>query len=146
MISNPLYIKHECEIKSLCNKLQDTLDKLPGCSENETMEETEIRYALQKAADALNDAVRKIEYFQLPVKEGCLEKLNNNKFQLNFYDGTLPHTFSCGSSIEIYIDDPEANIEPGWYAGRVEHNGQGYYFYEHGKPMLSSGMKARIRY
>lgn len=143
MITKPLYIENRFEIKHLAEKLQNTLDKLPGCSESETMEETEIRHALQKAADTLYDTAREIEYFQLSVKEGYLEKLSNDKFQLVFNDEMLPHVFSCGSPIEVYLDDSE---EPGWCAGRVEHNGQGYYFYGPGKPMLYAGMKARIRY
>ena len=147
MIRNKLYVANEYEIKSLAQKLQDTLYKLPGNHTDEAMEETEIRYALDKAQEALSDAQRAIEYFTKPVHQGVLVQNNNGKFVLKFDDGGSSYPFSCGSSIEIYLAyDLE---ESGWYAGRVEHttrDGQtGYYFYGPGKPFLYSCMKARIR-
>lgn len=150
MIRNQLYTKHLKNISTLAEELNSTLDKLPGCSDDETMEETEIRYALNHAAEKLNDAKIAIEHFSKPAKEGHLRENSSGKFEIDFKKGDSSYPLSCGNDLEVYLEeDPEKNIEAGWYAGRVEHttmNGQtGYYFYGPGKPFLYSGMKARQR-
>lgn len=56
MIRGKLYTKYLQDISNLAKKLDNALDELPSCSDGETMEEQEIRYALQRVADKLNDA------------------------------------------------------------------------------------------
>lgn len=143
MIKSNLYKAHFNEISSLANKLSDTLDELPSC--DESMEECEIREALYKAAEALSDAKDAIEYFSKTAEEGTLKLTSSGKFVMAFKNGEESYPLSCGRRIEVYLDeDPSKHIDSGWYVGRVEHNGQ-YYFYGSGKPNLYKGMKVRIR-
>lgn len=146
MIRNSLYIKYLDDISRLSDKLRDALDSLPSCSDDETMEETEIRHSLDKAAEALNYAKIDIIYFSRPVKQGRLASSSGGKFYVSFNEGGKSYDLSCSSPIEIYLNGDFAHdIEAGWYAGRVEHNGEGYYFYGPGKPLLFEGMKVRTR-
>lgn len=143
MIRNSMYTKYYNEIRSLAAKLDDLLDELP-CYDDETMEEENIRGALYKAADKLNDAKRAIEYFSRPTAEGYLTQNRNGRFEMN------GHELTSGSAIEVYLNkDYENNIDGGWYSGRVEHtrmeNQEGYYFYGANKPFLCEGMRVRIR-
>lgn len=146
MIRNRLYTKFLSEISSLAEKLDNALDNLPGC-DKETMEEEEIRDALYIAAEKLNDAKYAIEHFSKPAEEGYLKENSYGKFEINFAKGETSYPLSCGSSLEVYLQENiEAGIEEGWYAGRVEHTGgKGYYFYGPGKPSLYDGMKVRTR-
>lgn len=140
MVRNELYTKYSRDISSLEEKLQDALDNLPSCDDEETMEETEIRYSLNKAAESLSEAKDAINQFSKPTKEGYLYKNSRGRFELNGDE------FCCGYDIEAYInEDPANNIEKGWYAGRVEHDGKDYYFYGPGKPALYDGMRVRKR-
>jgi len=145
MIRNPKYIQHLREINVLAEKLDDTLDSLPGCSDNETMEETEIRCAIYRAAEKLNDAKRAIEHFTKATKEGTLKKNDLDRYEIHFKKGES-HSLSCGSSLEVYLKDDREEVEreEGWYSGSVEHS-DGYYFRGPGNPKLKTGMKVRIR-
>lgn len=144
MIRNSMYTKYYSEIRSLAAKLNDLLEELPGCSDDETMEEEAIRGSIYQAADKLNDAKRAMDYFTRPTDEGYLEQNRNGRFEMN------DHEFTSGSAIEVYLnEDKENHIKEGWYAGRVEYtrrdDQEGYYFYGANKPFLEYGMKARIR-
>jgi hypothetical protein len=142
MIRDRLYTKYLADISYLAEKLDDALDTLPSCPDRETMEEEEIRHALYRAADKLNDAKRAIEYYSSPIKEeGYLTQNSRGRFELN------GHEFTSGSKIEVYLNENlENDIEEGWLSGRVEHTGnKGYYFYGPSKPSLYEGMRARTR-
>lgn len=147
MIRDKLYTKYLLDINSLAEKLGDALDNLPSCCDKETMEEEGIRNALYIAAEKLNDAKRAIEYYSKPTKEGHLRENSSGKFEIDYCNGGTSYPLSCGCSLEVYLqEDIEADIEEGWYAGRVEHTGgKGYYFYGPGKPSLYDGMKVRTR-
>jgi hypothetical protein len=149
MIRNRLYTKFLSEISSLAEKLDNALDNLPDC-DKETMEEEEIRDALYRAAEKLNDAKYAIEHFSKPAEEGYLKENSYGKFEINFAKGGTSYPLSCGSSLEVYLQENiEAGIEEGWHAGRVEHTSRdgksGYYFYGPGKPFLYDGMRVRTR-
>lgn len=112
-----------------------------------TMEEKSAYKAIERLLEELENAQGTIEHFSKPVKEGVLmENPQSGKFYIEFNDGSTSWDFSCGNLIEIYLkEDAENDIEQGWYAGRIEHNGKGYYFYGPGRPMLYRGMRTRIR-
>lgn len=135
-----LYTKHLGSISTLADKIKDTLDSIP--SNDGTMEEEEIRYALDNALDKLLDAKRAIEYYTKPTKEGVLIENSSGKFQIMFDEGGKSYEFSCSYPIELYIDGI-------WISGHVEHTSinseSGYYFYGANKPFLREGMRARIR-
>lgn len=139
MVRNRLYTEYFSSISSLTEKLNNALDNLP-CAK-ETMEEREIRYALQAAAEKLSNAKYVIEHFLKPTNEGYLKINSHGRFELD------EHEFTCGSPIEVYLqEDIEADIEEGWYSGRVEHSSdKGYCFYGPGKPPLHEGMRVRTR-
>ncbi|AKN32417.1 hypothetical protein Ccar_16750 [Clostridium carboxidivorans P7] len=146
MIRDKLYTKYLSDITSLAEKLDNALNNLPSCSDGETMEESEIRSAIYRAAENLNDAKWAIEHFSKPVKEGRLRKNSYGKFEIDFNQGGTSYPLSCGRSIEIYLAaDEEIGRDGGWYSGRVEHNNQGYYFYGQWKTLLYDGMKVRER-
>ncbi|MBN9636897.1 MAG: DUF5348 domain-containing protein, partial [Achromobacter sp.] len=120
MIRSELYTKHLNEISRLVEKLDDTLDRLP-CFEDETMEENEIRSAIYRAAEKLNDAKNAIEHFTKPVKEGTLRENDMGKFEIDYINGGSSYPLSCGSSLEVYLqEDTEKFIEEGSHPGRVE--------------------------
>ena len=145
MVRNDLYTKYLKEISLLAVNLDNVLDQLP-CLDRETMEESEIRHAIYKASEKLNDAKRAIIHFSKHTKEGYLRENSSGKFEIKYKDGANSYPFSCGSSLEIYLknDRPDVEREEGWYSGRVEYS-NGYYFYGPGNPNLYSGMKARQR-
>lgn len=150
MIRDKLYTKYLSEISSLAQKLDNALDNLPSCCDKETMEEEEIRNALYRAAEKLNDAKYAIEHFSKSTEEGYLRENSSGKFEIDYCLGGTSYPLSCGCSLEVYLqEDPEADIEEGWYSGRVEHSSRdgksGYYFYGPGKPFLYDGMRVRTR-
>ena len=125
-------------------KLSEKIDKLTDDIRPESMESKIAFRKLESLAEMLNDTQDYIEHFSKPTKEGYLIKNDRDKFEL-MVDGKSLREFSCGSSIEIYLDGDNGE---GWYPGRVEHRfQQGYYFYgdDTDKPLLEHGMKARIR-
>ena len=93
---------------------------------------------LQGVMNKLADAQSAIEYLSLPVKvEGVLRMGKNDRYCLK---GTeLP----CGSSLEILVKD-DCHDVPYWRPGRIEHDGERYYF-TGAKKMSLKGAKARIR-
>ncbi|MGH4117188.1 DUF5348 domain-containing protein [Clostridium sp.] len=145
MIRNDLYIEHLKEISLIAGNLDNVLDKIM-CLDCETMEESEIRHAIYKASEKLNDAKRIIIYFSKPTKDGYLRENSSGKFEIKYKDGTTSYPLSCGSSLEIYLknDRPDVEREEGWYSGRVEYSDE-YYFYGPGNPKIYSGMIARQR-
>lgn len=146
MIRDKLYTKYLQEISSLAEKLDNALDSLPSCSDKETMEESEIRSALYKVAEGLNDARRAIQHYSKPVKKGYLRKNSYDKFEIDYDQGGSSYPLSCGSPLEVHLEaDEETGREEGWYSGRVEHNNQGYYFYGDWKTLLYEGMRVRKR-
>ncbi len=96
---------------------------------------TSILYGL---IDDLDKAEDEIIYLQAPTKEGRLDKNNRGRFFIQFDDGEEGHDLTCGNALEILNNEE-------WIIGRVEHNGNAYYFYGPGKPELAIGMRSRIR-
>ena len=94
----------------------------------------ELRGVMEKLADAQAG----IEYLNSPVKEeGVLRMGKNERYCLK---GTeLP----CGSHVEILVEDDYHDV-PYWCSGRLEHDGERYYF-TGAKQMSLKGAKARIR-
>ena len=145
MIRSELYKNYLKEISLLAENLDNVLDSLP-CFDSETMEESEIRYAIYKASEKINDAKRTIIQFSKPTKEGYLRENSSGKFEIKYKDGDTSYPLSCGNSLEVYLKNDRQDVEreEGWYSGRVEYS-DGYYFYGPGNPNLYSGMKARQR-
>lgn len=145
MIRNQMYTKYLSEISVLAKKLDNVLDEIPTCSEHETMEETEIRHSISKAAESLNDAKSNIKHFSKGTREGYLKKNSQGKFYIQFANGEESYDLSCGNSIEVHlVENTEKHIEKGWYPGRVEYSNE-YYFYGPGNPILHTYMRVRIR-
>ena len=93
---------------------------------------------LQGIMNSLADAQTKIDYLSRPVRaEGVLRMGKNERYCLK---GTeLP----CGSPVEILVEDDCRDV-PYWRLGRLEHDGERYYF-TGAKQMSLKGAKARIR-
>ena len=143
MINETKLIKYYEEIKSLAKKLNQVLDATPSSDDELTMEESNIRYNLYKAAEALDAAHSSIKHFSKDVKEGRLIEKSNGRFLIKFKDGTESYDLTCGSNLEIYIDKTDFH-ETGWFSGRVEYSSE-YYFFGIDKLSLKSDMKARER-
>ena len=94
---------------------------------------------LRGVMDKLADVRATVEYLSLPVQvEGVLRMGKNGRYCLK---GTeLP----CGSPVEILVTDDDCRDVPYWRPGRIEHNGERYYF-TGAKKMSLKGAKARIR-
>ena len=102
---------------------------------------------LRGVMDKLADAQAAVEYLSSPVQtEGVLRKAKNGRYRLKDVE------FSCGMPIEILVDDDRhaqdidgdyRNV-PYWSSGRIEHNGEDYYF-TGAKAMPLKGAKARVR-
>lgn len=152
MIRDKLYTKHLSEISSLAQKLDNALENLPRLGK-ETMEEEEVSNALYRAAEKLNDAKYAIEHFSKSTEEGYLKEDLTGRFVIVYCNGGTSYPLSCGCPLEVYLkEDTEADIEEGWYAGRVEHRiSKGYYFHGPsyfngpGKASLYDGMRVRTR-
>ena len=88
--------------------------------------------------NSLADAQAAVDYLSRPVQaEGALRMGKNDRYCLK---GTeLP----CGSPIEILVKDDYHDV-PYWCSGRLEHDGERYYF-TGAKQMPLKGAKARIR-
>ena len=84
------------------------------------------------------DARDIVERLSRPVREqGVLRKGRNGRYRLNDVE------FTCGSPIEILVDDDYHDV-PYWCSGRIEHDNGDYYF-TGAKNMPLKGAKARIR-
>lgn len=135
-------LRYEAEV--LQRKVSQVLENPPlgGFEEKIAQEQFE------RLLELLQDTVEEMEHYSKPVKTGTLRRIESRKFELVDRDRRSLRTFSCGSSIECYVEVEE---EMTWAAGRVEHTRRGdredYYFYcrEAGHPFLEEGMKARIR-
>lgn len=76
--------------------------------------------------------------------EGTLYLNSNGRFTLG---KNKLNEFTSGDPIELYIKNHEDYDEPGWYFGRVEYRGNGYYFFSYqGEHIdLEQGMRAAMR-
>lgn len=128
------YISTFEKIKALELEITRQLDTIVDDIDEENSLEEKIAFIslerLQEHLQYYNDTV---EYLLKDTLEGLLKCDDTGKFYLeNKY-------FSCGSSIELFIEDE-------WHIGAVEYDDvQGYYFKGANKPVLREGMKARIR-
>lgn len=132
-------------------QVEDLLLKVGNLVENSSGGGFEDRLVLrqfERLQEALQDTVYELEHYSKPVKAGTLRRMENGKFELIDGYGKSIAYFSCGNSIECFV---EVDEETAWAAGRVEYTSrggeEGYYFYsrEAGHPFLKDGMKARIR-
>lgn len=138
---NTIYKNSLIDIENALYKL----NKLYDAEIKNSMEDKEAYYAICKAVEVLEDAKNTIEHYSKPSAVGVLREDSNGKFCVEFPSGNS-YTLSCGNSIELYLkEDAELDISEGWHAGRVEHNGKGYYFYPYKTMLLYEGMRARIR-
>ena len=145
MIRDKMYTKYIGDIILLSEKLNKAIYLLPTSSEKETMEETKIRLSIAKAAEALNDSKNTIKHFTKNTRQGCLKKNSQGKFYIQFGNGEESYAFSCGNSIEVYLDEnAKKDIMEGWHSGKVEYSDK-YYFCGPGNPNLNSNMRARVR-
>lgn len=87
----------------------------------------------------LDEVKSTIDYLSLKIAEtGTLHKNSNGRYEL-----PSGREFSCGSGIEILVDD-EYTDAPRWVAGAIEHNGNDYYFTAR-KGVVLEGATARRR-
>jgi len=110
----------------------------PGV-DNKTAEDREAYSLLNDIMERMTIAEGFLEYLQKPTEEGTLEEDPlRRKFYVSFDNGKEGHMLSCGSPLELLIDEE-------WEIGRVEAKDGNYYFYGEGRPYLCKGMRARIR-
>lgn len=128
------YLNARDKISYLKGDLEKILDK----ADYKGMENRACYSEIERLQEALDDAIRSIEYYSRPVREGKLIALPNGRFEI------CDRELTSGSSLEIYHEE-----EKEWVAGRVEYRRtdekEGYYFYGDDKPFLYEGMRARIR-
>lgn len=134
----------------IINQARYKLQKLFDNSSTKGLENQEAYKEIETLLEHLEDAEKSLEYLSKPTKEGRLAKDLGGKFFIAYDDGTESYNLSCGSTVEVYLqEDLEEDVEEGWHIGRVEHkskNGQeGYYFYGANKPFLYEGMRSRKR-
>ncbi|AFM43001.1 hypothetical protein Desaci_4139 [Desulfosporosinus acidiphilus SJ4] len=117
--------------------------------ETDVLKRSELRYLLRmlENADGYNYATLygHLAYVMSQDRqEGTLHLNSNGRFTLG---KSKINEFTSGEPIELYIDKHEDYDEPGWYFGRVEYRGNGYYFFSYqGEPIdLKPGMKAARR-
>ena len=94
---------------------------------------------LRGVMDKLADARAAVEYLNTPVQTEGVLRWDKKTERYRFKGVEL----SCGSSLEILVKDDYHDV-PYWCAGRIEHNGERYYF-TGAKKMSLKGAKARIR-
>lgn len=130
------YTKAQDIINKAKFQLQKILDEVQG---NKTVEDHEAYSILDNIIDRLTSAENELEYLNSPVKYGVLqEDHETGKYYIAYDDGTESHNLSCGSTLELLIDDD-------WIIGRVEARDGQYYFYGADKPHLFRGMMVRKR-
>lgn len=107
---------------------------------NGSIEDREAYDTLQDLLDRLEESERALNYLGSATQEGTLiMDPARGKFYIGYYDGGQSYLLSCGSSLELFMNDQ-------WHIGRVEANSAGvYYFYGEGRPELAHGMRARLR-
>lgn len=132
------------KILNVAESFEDKLEIiLKNSTEQEKVDEDEksIIKETEYFSEKIGDFISKIRYYSLPTKKGILEIDDMfGKYYVRYDDGKESNDLSCGTSLEIYDEDWEE-----WIAGRVEHDGE-YYFYGHkDKPRLYVGMKVRKR-
>ena len=97
-------------------------------AEKNSAEHSELSRLISLCEGGHNDAIHtiadRVKYLTRPRTEGKLILGCDGKYRLSTDD----HMFSCGSPIEVYINDP--GYDHGWQFGRVEHRESmgGYYF------------------
>ena len=126
---------------SIMEDLRYKLKKILSTAPVETVENTEAYRALENTMENLEDNIKTIKYFSKEARAGALRELDNGKYEIHFNDGAISYPLSCGSSLEVYINDV-------WIAGRVEHsNSKGGYYLHDGEenPALYQGLKVRKR-
>ena len=95
----------------------------------------ELRYVMDKLADAQ----AALAYLNTPVQTEGVLRWDKKTGRYRFKGVEL----SCGMPIEMLVKD-DYRDNPYWCAGRIEHDGNDYYF-TGAKKMPLKGAKARIR-
>lgn len=122
------------KIRKLQSELEEQLEEIiDRFNEEESLEEKIAFRSLERLQEHLQNYNETVSYLLKDTYGGLLQCDATGKFYLD------NKFFSCGSSIELFIDDE-------WYIGAVEYDDvQGYYFTGSTKPVLREGMRARIR-
>jgi len=126
--------------QDIINKSRLQLEKILQTAENNKfLEDKEAYYTLDDIIEHLKGAEDYLNYLNTPPKEGIL-MLNHesDKYYIAYDDGAESYDLSCGSTLELFLDD-------NYIIGRVEARDGKYYFYGAGKPSLSYGMRVRKR-
>lgn len=117
--------------------------------ETDVLKKSELRYLLRmlENADGYNYGTlygRLTYVMSQDRQEGTLYLNSNGRFTLG---KNKANEFTLGEPIELFIDNHEDYDEPGWYFGRVEYRGNGYYFYSYQEEHidLRQGMKVARR-
>lgn len=117
--------------------------------EKDVLRKSELRYILSILENAgeyrYAPLFGHLEYVMSQSRqEGVLHLNSNGRYTLG---KNKVNEFTSGEPIELYINNHEDYDEPGWYFGRVEHHGSGYYFFSYqGEHIdLKPGMKAARR-
>ena len=145
--------KNAQELASLLDAVKTKMEvvaklyPLLGQAEKDSVERSELLRLICLCEGSYNDEIHgiteKIKHLTKPRTEGRLIIGEGGKYRLD----TGERVFSCGSSIEVYIEDPRHGSV--WKFGRVEHKEDmgGYYFRSYGgdEYRLSPGMMVAIR-
>ena len=127
------YIGFLKELKSLKSNASDLLKGDSG----EEFENRKCHQIIGYLKEEIENSLHEMELLSKTTLEGKLVLNSQGRFNL---DTAQELYFTCGSPIELFIDGE-------WYRGRVESDGDDYYFYnyESENQALEEGMKARIR-
>jgi len=134
-------------VKSKMEAVEMLYPLLEQVSEN-SAESSELRRLMVICgghfADTIHTIADRVKYLAKERTEGKLVIGEGGKYTLD----TAGRVFSCGSNIEVYIEEP--GHDHGWQFGRVEHRESmgGYYFrnYSGDDHRLYPGILAAVRY
>lgn len=126
--------------QDIINKTRIDLSRiLKEMQNNQTTEDKEAFDTLDSIIDKMQTADDYLNYLNSPTKQGVLEEDHGTgKYFIVYDDATESHNLSCGSTLELFLDDE-------WIIGRVEARDGKYYFCGADRPFLFRGMKARKR-
>ena len=128
-----IYSELIAEVKEFKSKIEQ--EYLNGPSDS--FEDGQVARIVEYLRDELDEAAYDMEMFTREIIEGDLVLNSQGRFNLDTAENLY---FTCGAHIEMLVDGE-------WHNGRVEHNGESYYFYNYDKEdiVIEEGMRARMR-
>lgn len=128
------------EAQNVINKAKFDLSRIfNNTGDNNTVEDQEVWNTLKEIIEHLESAEDYLNYLNAPLKEGVLGKDHETgEYFIAYDDGTESHDLSCGSKIELFIDDE-------WDIGSIDARDEQFYFNGSDQLILFIGMRVRKR-